>query len=148
MRLRMPLRIIAKTHFHICNFLACMIFLSSVASLFSKPACAQSAVTATKSGATRSGLSAHGPFDAPGLEQKVNALLQKMTLEEKIGQLVQYSAGQATGPASFDRRAFLINFSARNNAGSRRGMPSRFSPTERADVWCELPGSNPSRQIQ
>src|SRR5437764_2187947 len=100
MRLRMPLRIIAKTHFHICNFLACMIFLSSVAFLFSKPACAQSAVTATKSGATRSGLSAHGPFDAPGLDEKVNALLQKMTLEEKIGQLVQYSAGQATGPSS------------------------------------------------
>jgi beta-glucosidase len=30
----------------------------------------------------------------------VDALLQKMTLEEKIGQLVQYSAGQATGPTS------------------------------------------------
>ena len=43
---------------------------------------------------------AHTPFDAPGLEEKVNALLQKMTLEEKIGQLVQYSAGQATGPSS------------------------------------------------
>jgi len=34
------------------------------------------------------------------LESKVNALLAKMTLEEKIGQLVQYSAGAATGPTS------------------------------------------------
>src|SRR5205085_12178912 len=100
MRLRMPLRVIAKTHFHICNFLACMIFLSSVASLFSKPACAQSATPPTKSATTSPDVPGHDPFDAPGLEQKVNALLQKMTLEEKIGQLVQYSAGQATGPTS------------------------------------------------
>src|SRR5437016_1132933 len=99
MRLRIPLRVITKTHFHICNFLACTIFLSSVASLFSKPACAQSAAPA-KSAATSPDVSGHDPFDAPGLEQKVNALLQKMTLEEKIGQLVQYSAGQATGPTS------------------------------------------------
>jgi beta-glucosidase len=40
------------------------------------------------------------PLDSPALEKKVEALLQKMTLEEKIGQLVQYSAGQATGPTS------------------------------------------------
>jgi beta-glucosidase len=40
------------------------------------------------------------PFNAPGLDEKVDALLQKMTLEEKIGQLVQYSGGQATGPTS------------------------------------------------
>ncbi|MGA2539687.1 MAG: glycoside hydrolase family 3 N-terminal domain-containing protein, partial [Terracidiphilus sp.] len=32
------------------------------------------------------------------LNQRVEALLKKMTLEEKIGQLVQYSAGYATGP--------------------------------------------------
>ena len=31
---------------------------------------------------------------------RVDALLKKMTLEEKIGQLVQYSAGFATGPAA------------------------------------------------
>jgi beta-glucosidase len=39
-------------------------------------------------------------LDSPEIERKVAALLQKMTLEEKIGQLVQYSAGQATGPTS------------------------------------------------
>ena len=37
-------------------------------------------------------------LDAPGLEARVSALLARMTLQEKIGQLVQYSAGSATGP--------------------------------------------------
>src|ERR1700747_3678116 len=36
----------------------------------------------------------------PAIEKKVDELLGKMTLDEKIGQLVQYSAGQATGPTS------------------------------------------------
>src|SRR3984893_8280657 len=34
------------------------------------------------------------------LDVKVDALLHKMTLEEKVGQLVQYSAGQPTGPGT------------------------------------------------
>ena len=33
-------------------------------------------------------------------EKKIEKLLQKMTLEEKVGQLVQYSAGQPTGPGT------------------------------------------------
>jgi len=33
-------------------------------------------------------------------EKRLEALLQKMTLEEKVGQLVQYSAGQPTGPGT------------------------------------------------
>ena len=33
-------------------------------------------------------------------EKKIEALLQKMTLAEKVGQLVQYSAGQPTGPGT------------------------------------------------
>jgi beta-glucosidase len=33
-------------------------------------------------------------------ERKAEALLQKMNLEEKVGQLVQYSAGQPTGPGT------------------------------------------------
>src|SRR5882762_4941730 len=36
----------------------------------------------------------------PKSEKKIAALLQKMTLEEKVGQLVQYSAGQPTGPGT------------------------------------------------
>jgi beta-glucosidase len=34
------------------------------------------------------------------IDAKVEALLKKMTLEEKIGQLAQYSAGQPTGPGT------------------------------------------------
>jgi beta-glucosidase len=40
-----------------------------------------------------------GIYD-PSLDAKVESLLRKMTLEEKVGQLVQYSAGQATGPGT------------------------------------------------
>jgi beta-glucosidase len=36
----------------------------------------------------------------PATEKKIDALLHKMTLEEKVGQLVQYSAGQPTGPGT------------------------------------------------
>lgn len=36
----------------------------------------------------------------PALEARVEELLKKMTLEEKVGQLVQYSAGQPTGPGT------------------------------------------------
>jgi beta-glucosidase len=40
-----------------------------------------------------------GIYD-PSLDAKVEALLHKMTLEEKVGQLTQYSAGQPTGPGT------------------------------------------------
>jgi beta-glucosidase len=40
------------------------------------------------------------PLNDPTIEKKVDALLKKMTLEEKVGQLAQYSAGQPTGPGS------------------------------------------------
>src|SRR5213079_396886 len=43
---------------------------------------------------------AHSSLSNPGSEKKLGALLQKMTLEEKVGQLVQYSAGQPTGPGT------------------------------------------------
>src|SRR5690348_6792568 len=39
---------------------------------------------------------------SPAIERRVNELLRRMTLEEKIGQLVQYSASQApdAGPTT------------------------------------------------
>ncbi len=40
-----------------------------------------------------------GIYD-PSLNPKVQSLLRKMTLDEKVGQLVQYSAGQPTGPGT------------------------------------------------
>jgi beta-glucosidase len=36
----------------------------------------------------------------PAIERRVETLLKRMTLEEKVGQLVQYSTGNATGPVS------------------------------------------------
>jgi beta-glucosidase len=42
----------------------------------------------------------HSSLNDSVAEQKIDALLHKMTLEEKVGQLVQYSAGQATGPGT------------------------------------------------
>ena len=36
----------------------------------------------------------------PSLDARVESILRRMTLEEKIGQLVQYSAGQPTGPGT------------------------------------------------
>jgi beta-glucosidase len=44
--------------------------------------------------------SSHDGINNPGLDARVDSLLQKMTLEEKVGQLVQYSAGQPTGPGT------------------------------------------------
>lgn len=40
-----------------------------------------------------------GIYD-PSIDAKVESLLGQMTLEEKVGQLVQYSAGQPTGPGT------------------------------------------------
>ena len=37
---------------------------------------------------------------SPGIDARVESLLKQMTLEEKIGQTVQYSAGFATGPSA------------------------------------------------
>ncbi len=36
----------------------------------------------------------------PSLDMRVESILQRMTVEEKVGQLVQYSAGQPTGPGT------------------------------------------------
>ncbi len=42
----------------------------------------------------------HTGIYSPTIDAKVEALLRKMTLQEKVGQLVQYSAGQPTGPGT------------------------------------------------
>lgn len=55
--------------------------------------CAQAAAGQALSHASR-------PLDDPAIERKVDALLRQMTLEEKVGQLAQYSAGQPTGPGT------------------------------------------------
>lgn len=39
-------------------------------------------------------------ISSPAIEARVDSLLRQMTTEEKVGQLVQYSAGQPTGPGT------------------------------------------------
>src|SRR6202795_4855650 len=60
---------------------------------------AVAAALAQTSTAIRHGASGIGIAD-PKLDSRIESLLHGMTLEEKIGQLVQYSAGQATGPGT------------------------------------------------
>src|SRR5437762_4626677 len=77
----------------------------------------QSLLAQTKSPAVTSRSAAVRPsLSDPASEKKLDALLQKMTLEEKVGQLVQYSAGQPTGPGTGrteDRKSTRLNSSHR-----------------------------------
>jgi beta-glucosidase len=43
---------------------------------------------------------ARSPLTDPAIEKRVDALLKQMTLEEKVGQLAQYSSGAPTGPST------------------------------------------------
>jgi len=52
------------------------------------------------SAAASSSATPHYNLIDPSSERKIDALLHKMTLEEKVGQLVQYSSGQPTGPGT------------------------------------------------
>ncbi|SFQ81580.1 glycoside hydrolase family 3 N-terminal domain-containing protein [Hymenobacter arizonensis] len=54
---------------------------------------------------------------AAPIEQRITALLAQMTLEEKVGQLNQYSGRQLTGPAS-DRKTTLLNSIREGTVGS------------------------------
>jgi len=44
--------------------------------------------------------SAQAQISDPSVDARIEAVLRGMTLEEKVGQLVQYSAGQPTGPGT------------------------------------------------
>lgn len=57
-------------------------------------------VLEAQSGAPVSAADARTGIHDPNLDARVETLLGKMTLEEKVGQLVQYSAGQPTGPGT------------------------------------------------
>lgn len=60
----------------------------------------QSLDVQSPSSALVSGTTAAGFSNDSRVERKVDALLHQMTLAEKVGQLVQYSAGQPTGPGT------------------------------------------------
>jgi beta-glucosidase len=55
---------------------------------------------------------------AKALNQRVEALLKKMTLDEKIGQLVQFSAGFATGPNAAATNNRFEDMAAKGQVGS------------------------------
>ncbi|MCC3153219.1 beta-glucosidase BglX [Hymenobacter sp. BT770] len=55
--------------------------------------------------------------DTASIEQRISGLLAQMTLEEKVGQLTQYTGSQLTGPASI-RKTTLLNSIREGTAGS------------------------------
>jgi beta-glucosidase len=55
---------------------------------------------------------------AKPLNARVESLLKKMTLEEKIGQLVQFSAGFATGPGAAASNTRFEDMAAKGQVGS------------------------------
>jgi len=57
-----------------------------------------------------------GRISDPAIDARIESLLQQMTVEEKIGQLVQYSAGQPTGPGT--GRSDYEDMIARGQIGS------------------------------
>jgi len=78
--------------------LTSLIRFSIVASLL---ICGQAATAQDSPSAAASPSSTpHSNLVDPATERKIDALLHKMTLQEKVGQLVQYSSGQPTGPGT------------------------------------------------
>jgi beta-glucosidase len=68
---------------------ACLVICSQAATAQDSP-----------SAAAPTSATPHSNLNDPATERKIDALLHKMTLDEKVGQLVQYSSGQPTGPGT------------------------------------------------
>src|SRR5713101_1319829 len=58
----------------------------------------------------------------PGIEKRIEVLLKQMTLDEKVGQLAQYSSGAPTGPSAGN--ADYPNMIARGEIGSLFNLDS------------------------
>jgi beta-glucosidase len=63
-------------------------------------ACLVLPITASKAQTSAAVAPQYRGIADPGFDAKVETLLRTMTLDEKVGQLVQYSAGQPTGPGT------------------------------------------------
>jgi len=63
---------------------------------------------------------AQSEFGNPEIERRIATLLRRMTVEEKVGQLVQYSAGAPTGPGT--GRADYRGQIAKGQVGSFLGL--------------------------
>jgi len=82
-----------KTHSDLVSRIACVLLYSGLCVAASTVSFAQAASTNASPG---SGVGINDPV----FDTRAQSLLRQMTLEEKIGQLVQYSAGQPTGPGT------------------------------------------------
>jgi beta-glucosidase len=80
------------------NVLTSLIRLAIVACLVIS--CQAATAQDSPSAAASSSATPRSNLINPATEQKIDALLHKMTLDEKVGQLVQYSSGQPTGPGT------------------------------------------------
>src|ERR1700740_2043577 len=64
----------------------------------------------------------------PAIEKRVEALLKEMTVEEKVGQLAQYSSGAPTGPSAGN--ADYPNMISRGEVGSLFNLDSAHAANE------------------
>jgi beta-glucosidase len=77
----------------------------------------------------------HSSLTDPTIEKRVDALLKQMTLEEKVGQLAQYSSGAPTGPSTGN--ADYPNMIARGEVGSLFNLDSAHSANEYQHIAVE-----------
>ncbi len=83
--------------------------------------CAGAVGQAPEAAGRRTGV-AHSSLTEPAIEKRVDALLKQMTIEEKVGQLAQYSSGAPTGPSAGN--ADYPNMIARGEIGSLFNLDS------------------------
>src|SRR5215813_2319880 len=90
------------SYFRTCSFAGFSFFLLFVFLFLGglPPFLTQSCVAQSQAIPPNKPLQENSGLNDPTTEARVEELLKKMTLEEKIGQLVQYSAGQPTGPGT------------------------------------------------
>ena len=79
---------------------AIRVFSIFFASLFLTAWCFGQTPAGQTPGQTPAAPTSGNALGSPEIDKKVDALLGQMTLEEKVGQLAQYSIGQATGPGT------------------------------------------------
>lgn len=77
----------------------------------------------------------HSPLTDPAIEKRVDALLKQMTLEEKVGQLAQYSSGAPTGPSAGN--ADYPNMIARGEVGSLFNLDSAHAANQYQHIAME-----------
>jgi len=75
------------------------------------------------------------PLTDPAIERRVEALLKQMTLDEKVGQLAQYSSGAPTGPSA--GRADYPSMIARGEVGSLFNLDSAHAANQYQHIAVE-----------